>query len=208
MDFPSSGPGDPLTPGVGATADAKRLAMKDAPSLIRIPVLPISYGDAQPLLAAMTGPMAPKDWRGSLPITYHVGPGPAKVHLKVNFHWDMKTIYDVIARLSGADQTDQWIIRGNHHDAWVNGAEDPTSGQVALLEEARSLGELVKQGWRPKRTIIYCAWDGEEPMLLGSTEWAEAHDKQLQQTQSPISIAMVTVADTLVWLGHTRLSIS
>jgi N-acetylated-alpha-linked acidic dipeptidase len=181
MDFPSSSPGDPLTPGVGATADAKRLAIKDAPSITKIPVLPISYGDAQPLLAALTGPMAPKDWRGSLPITYHVGSGPAKVHLKVSFHWDIKTIYDVIAKISGADQPDAWIIRGNHHDAWVNGAQDPTSGQVALLEEARALGELVKQGWRPGRTIIYCAWDGEEPMLLGSTEWAEAHDKELEQ---------------------------
>jgi N-acetylated-alpha-linked acidic dipeptidase len=181
MDFPSSSPGDPLTPGVGATKDAKRLAIQDAPSITKIPVLPISYGDAQPLLAAMTGPVAPKDWRGSLPITYHVGPGVTKVHLKVSFHWDIKTIYDVIARLRGADQPDEWVIRGNHHDAWVNGAGDPTSGQVALLEESRALGELVKQGWRPKRTIIYCAWDGEEPMLLGSTEWAEVHDKELQQ---------------------------
>jgi len=181
MDFPSSSPGDPLTPGVGATKDAKRLALKDAPSLTKIPVLPISYGDAQPLLAEMIGPVAPKDWRGSLPITYHVGPGSTKVHLKVSFHWDIKTIYNVIARLPGIEQPDQWVIRGNHHDGWVNGAQDPTSGQVALLEEARALGELVKQGWRPKRTIIYCAWDGEEPMLLGSTEWAEAHDTEIQQ---------------------------
>jgi N-acetylated-alpha-linked acidic dipeptidase len=181
MDFPSSSPGDPLTPGVGATKDAKRLAIQDAPSITKIPVLPISYGDAQPLLAALTGPVAPKEWRGSLPITYHVGPGAANVHLKVSFHWDIKTIYDVIAKLPGAEQPDEWVIRGNHHDAWVNGAEDPISGQITLLEEARALGELIKQGWRPKRTIIYCAWDGEEPMLLGSTEWAEAHDKELQQ---------------------------
>lgn len=181
MDFPSFSPGDPLTPGVGATPDAKRLAIKDAPSITKIPVLPISYGDAQPLLAALTGPMAPKEWRGALPIPYHVGPGPAKVHLKVSFNWDIKPVYDVIARISGSEQPDAWVIRGNHHDAWVNGAEDPVSGQVALLEEARSLGQLVKQGWRPKRTIIYCAWDGEEPMLLGSTEWAEAHDKELEQ---------------------------
>ncbi len=181
MDFPSSSPGDPLTPGIGATADAKRLAVKDASSITKIPVLPISYADAQPLLAALTGPMAPRDWRGALPISYHLGPGSAKVHLKVNFNWDLKTLYNVIAKISGAEQPDAWIIRGNHHDAWVNGAEDPTSGQVALLEEARSLGELVKQGWRPKRTIIYCAWDGEEPMLLGSTEWAETHVKELQE---------------------------
>jgi N-acetylated-alpha-linked acidic dipeptidase len=181
MDFPSSSPGDPLTPGVGATADAKRLAVKDAASITRIPVLPISYGDAQPLLAALSGPVAPKEWRGALPITYHLGSGPAKVHLKVSFHWDIKTIYDVIARVPGADQPDEWVIRGNHHDAWVNGADDPISGQVTLLEEARSLGELLKQGWRPKRTIIYCAWDGEEPGLIGSTEWAEEHDKELEQ---------------------------
>lgn len=181
MDFPSTSPGDPLTPGIGATADAKRLAVKDAPSITKIPVLPISYADAQPLLAALAGPMAPGDWRGALAIPYHVGPGRARVHLKVNFNWDIKPVYNVIARLAGADQPDAWVIRGNHHDAWVNGAEDPTSGQVALLEEARAFGELVKQGWRPRRTIIYCAWDGEEPMLLGSTEWAEAHDKELQE---------------------------
>jgi len=181
MDFPSSSPGDPLTPGVGATPEAKRLAIKDAPSLTKIPDLPISYGDAQPLLAALEGPLAPKEWRGGLPITYHVGPGKTKVHLKVNFNWDMKRLYDVIARIPGAQFPDEWVIRGNHHDAWVNGAEDPTSGQVALLEEARAIGELVKQGWKPKRTIIYCAWDGEEPMLLGSTEWVEQHDKELAQ---------------------------
>ncbi|MGA2718851.1 MAG: transferrin receptor-like dimerization domain-containing protein, partial [Candidatus Acidiferrales bacterium] len=181
MDFPSSSPGDPLTPGIGATADAKRLAVKDAPSITKIPVLPISYGDAQPLLAALTGPMAPKEWRGGLTIPYHVGPGAAKVHLKVSFNWDIKPVYDIIAKIPGSEQPDAWVIRGNHHDAWVNGAEDPTSGQVTLLEEARALGELSKQGWKPKRTIIYCAWDGEEPMLLGSTEWAEEHDKEIQQ---------------------------
>ncbi len=144
MDFPSSSPGDPLTPGIGATADAKRLAVKDAPSLTKIPVLPISYGDAQPLLAALTGPMAPKDWRGALAISYHVGPGAAKVHLKVSFNWDIKPVYDVIAKIPGAEQPDDWVIRGNHHDAWVNGAEDPISGQVTLLEEARAFGELIE----------------------------------------------------------------
>jgi len=181
MDFTSYGPGDPLTPGVGATPDAKRLPIKDATSVTKIPTLPISYADAQPLLEALAGPMAPAQWRGSLPIPYHVGSGPARVHLVVKANWDMKRLYDVIAQLPGADQADQWVIRGNHHDAWVNGAADPLSGQAALLEEARALGELWKQGWRPKRTIIYCAWDGEEPGLLGSTEWAETHDKELQQ---------------------------
>jgi N-acetylated-alpha-linked acidic dipeptidase len=181
MDFPSSNPGDPLTPGYGATPNGKRLDIKNAASITKIPVLPISYGDAQPLLAALKGPVAPESWRGALPITYHVGPGAAKVHLKVQSNWDLKPVNDVIAKIPGAVAPDEWIVRGNHHDAWVNGAEDPTSGQVALLEEARALGELLKQGWKPRRTIIYCAWDGEEPMLLGSTEWVETHADELRK---------------------------
>ena len=180
MDFASSNPGDPLTPGWGAVEGAKRLPIKEAKSITKIPVMPISYGDAQPLLAALGGPMAPEEWRGALPIPYHVGPGPAKVHLKVEFNWDIKPVYDVIAKIPGSIAPDEWIVRGNHHDAWVNGAEDPVSGQSSLLEEARALGVLVKQGWKPRRTIIYCAWDGEEPMLLGSTEWAETHADELQ----------------------------
>jgi N-acetylated-alpha-linked acidic dipeptidase len=180
MDFPSSNPGDPLTPGWGATKDAKRLPIKEAKSITKIPVMPISYGDAQPLLAALAGPMAPEDWRGTLPIPYHIGPGPAKIHLKVEFNWDIKPVNDVIAKIPGSVAPDEWIVRGNHHDAWVNGAEDPISGQSSLLEEARALGQLVRQGWKPRRTIIYTAWDGEEPMLLGSTEWAEAHADELQ----------------------------
>ena len=173
--------GDPLTPGVGATADAKRLPLQDAPSLTKIPVLPISYADAEPLLAAIGGPVAPRDWRGGLAITYRIGPGPAKVHMKVFSNWDMKPLYDVIAKIPGSTYPDEWVIRGNHHDAWVNGAEDPISGMVTVLEEARSLGELLKQGWKPKRTIIYCAWDGEEPGLLGSTEWVETHVDELRE---------------------------
>jgi N-acetylated-alpha-linked acidic dipeptidase len=174
-------PGDPLTPGVGATKNAKRLAIKDAPTLTKIPVLPISYGDAQPLLQAMGGPVAPRAWRGALPITYRLGSGPARVHLVVKSNWDLKTLHDVIATLPGTTAADQWIVRGNHHDGWVNGAADPIAGQVAELEEARALGALYRQGWRPKRTIIYAAWDGEEPGLLGSTEWAEEHAEELQQ---------------------------
>jgi N-acetylated-alpha-linked acidic dipeptidase len=173
-------PGDPLTPGVGATKDAKRLDIKDAATLTKIPVLPISYADAQPLLAALTGRVAPEGWRGGLGITYHVGPGPAKVHLKVKSNWGLKPVYDVIAKIPGSTFSEEWVIRGNHHDAWVNGAEDPTSGMVAVLEEARGLGELLKAGWKPKRTIILCAWDGEEPGLLGSTEWAEEHYDDLR----------------------------
>src|SRR5580693_740640 len=173
-------PGDPLTPGVGATKDAKRLKLEEAPTITKIPVLPISYADAQPLLAALTGRVAPEGWRGGLGITYHVGPGPAKVHLKVTSNWLTKPVYDVVGKIPGAVFPDEWVIRGNHHDGWVNGAEDPTSGQVAIMEEARSFGELVKSGWKPKRTIIYCAWDGEEPGLLGSTEWAEQHYDELR----------------------------
>lgn len=181
MDFASANPGDPLTPGFVASPEHKRLSLQEAKSITKIPVLPISYGDAQPLLAALKGPMAPNEWRGTLPISYHVGPGPAKVHLKVVFNWDIKPVYDVIAKIPGSVAPDEWIIRGNHHDAWVNGAEDPISGQAPLLEEARALGILLKQGWKPRRTIIYTAWDGEEPMLLGSTEWGEAHADELRQ---------------------------
>jgi len=174
-------PGDPLTPGVGATRKAKRLAREDAPTLTKIPVLPISYGDAWPLLESLRGPVAPAEWRGALPITYHLGPGPAKVHLKLVFDWKLVPAYNVIARLDGSERPDQWVMRGNHHDAWVSGANDPTSGMVALLEEARAIGELVRDGWRPKRTILYGAWDAEEPGLLGSTEWVEHNADELSK---------------------------
>lgn len=180
MDMPYY-PGDPLTPGKGATPGTPRLSIAEAKTITKIPVLPISYRDAQPLLAALTGPVAPDNWRGGLPITYHIGAGPAKVHLRLAFNWDTKTLYDVIATLKGSAAPDEWIVRGNHHDAWVNGAEDPISGQVALLEEARAMGAIARQGWKPRRTIVYAAWDGEEEGLLGSTEWAEAHGDELQQ---------------------------
>lgn len=174
-------PGDPLTPGIGATKNAKRLDRKDAITILKIPVLPISYHDAKPLLASITGPVAPAEWQGGLPITYHVGPGSAVVHLKLNFNWNIVPAYDVIATIKGTEFPDEWVMRGNHHDAWVNGANDPISGQSAMLDEAKALGELLKTGWRPKRTIVYCSWDGEEPGLLGSTEYLEDHMKELQQ---------------------------
>jgi N-acetylated-alpha-linked acidic dipeptidase len=177
----ASGSGDPLTPGIGAVPGARRLALGDAVYLTKIPTLPISYGDAQPLLAALAGPMAPVDWRGALPIPYRLGAGAAKVHLKVAFNWDTKPLYDVIAKIPGSTFPDEWIIRGNHHDGWVNGAQDPISGMSPELEEARALGELRKQGWQPKRTIVYASWDGEEPGLLGSTEWVETHEADLRQ---------------------------
>lgn len=173
--------GDPLTPGKPSIPGTPRLALKDAETLTKIPTLPISYGDAQPLLAAMRGRVAPASWRGALPITYRLGPGPARVHLKVAFNWDIKTMYDVVAKLQGSTFPDEWIVRGNHHDAWVNGASDPVSGMAPELEEARAIGQLVKQGWKPKRTLVYAAWDGEEPGLLGSTEWVEQHDAELRE---------------------------
>ena len=174
LDMPTY-PGDPLTPGVGASPGATRLARQDAITIMKIPVLPISYADAQPLLAALSGPVAPPAWRGGLPITYRLGPGAAQVHLKLEFDWKQTPLYNVIATLKGSTHPDEWVMRGNHHDGWVNGAEDPIAGLIAELEEARALGELVKQGWKPKRTIVYAAWDGEEPSLLGSTEWVEEH---------------------------------
>lgn len=179
MDMPTF-PGDPLTPNIGATKNAKRLALKDATTLTKIPVMPISYADALPLLRNLEGAVVPENWRGALPITYHFGgTNNRKVHLKLEFNWDTKTIYDVIAKMKG-ERDDEWIIRGNHHDAWVNGASDPLSGLVAELEEARAISELVKSGWKPKRTIVYAAWDGEEPGLLGSTEWVETHAAELK----------------------------
>ncbi|HWM92751.1 MAG TPA: M28 family metallopeptidase [Thermoanaerobaculia bacterium] len=180
MDMPVHA-GDPLTPFVGATKDAKRLKREEVKVLTTIPVLPISYADALPLLRELGGPLAPPDWRGSLPTAYRVGPGPARVHLKLAFDWKIVPAYDVIARMKGSEHPDQWVIRGNHHDAWVNGATDPVSGMVALMEEARAVGELAKTGWRPKRTIVYAGWDAEEQGLLGSTEWAETHADELRE---------------------------
>jgi N-acetylated-alpha-linked acidic dipeptidase len=175
-------PGDPLTPGIGATKEAKRYAThQEAPNLLKIPVLPISYHDARPLLESLAGPVAPENWRGALPFTYHVGPGKSVVHLELQFDWKLVPCYDVVAMIKGSEFPDEWIIRGNHHDAWVNGAQDPISGQAAMLEEAKALGTMVKSGWKPRRTIVYCAWDAEEPALVGSTEWVEDHAKLLQQ---------------------------
>ena len=173
-------PGDPLTPNVGATEAAERLPLDEAPTLTAIPVLPISYADAEPLLRGLGGPVAPPAWRGGLPLTYHLGPGPAAVELEVAFDWDLEPAYNVIGELAGAEAPDQWVLRGNHHDAWVNGARDPISGLVALMEEARAIGELAAGGWRPKRTIVFAAWDAEEPGLIGSTEWAELHADTLR----------------------------
>ncbi len=179
MDMPVH-PGDPLTPGWAAEPGAKKLAQADAVTILKIPVMPISYGDALPLLKAMTGPVAPQEWRGALPVTYHVGPGPAQVRVKLAFDWQNRPLHNVIVRIEGSTFPDEWIIFGNHHDAWVNGADDPISGAVSLMETGRGLAELLKSGWRPKRTIILALWDGEEWGLLGSTEWAEKHAAELR----------------------------
>jgi len=174
-------PGDPLTPGIGATKDAKRLAPSEARTIMKIPVLPISYRDAQPLLAALGGAVVPAEWRGALPITYHFGPGPARARLAIKSDWSIQPIYNVIATLRGSDFPDSWIIRGNHRDAWVFGAWDPLSGHAAMLAEAKAFGALAKAGWKPKRTLIYASWDAEEPGLIGSTEWVEEHAAELRQ---------------------------
>lgn len=174
-------PGDPLTPGIAATPDAPRLKIADAPAILKIPVLPISHGDAQHFLAALKGPVVPFGWEGALPITYHVGGGAVSVHLEIKSDWRLVTIRDVVAVMKGSRYPDQWVLRGNHYDAWVFGATDPMSGQVALLAEANAIGKLARQGWRPKRTIVYISWDAEEPSLIGSTEWVELHAAELRQ---------------------------
>jgi N-acetylated-alpha-linked acidic dipeptidase len=180
MDMPLY-PGDPLTKGIGATKNVKRIDRKNAETLTKIPVLPISYSDALPLLKNLDGAVVPETWRGALPLTYHFGGNTPTVRMKLEFNWDIKPIYNVIAKMPGSERPDQWIIRGNHRDAWVNGASDPISGLVALMEEARGIGELAKTGWKPKRTIVYAAWDAEEEGLIGSTEWAELHADELRQ---------------------------
>ena len=178
MDMPTY-PGDVLTPFIGATSEAERLPREDAPTITEIPVLPISYRDALPLLQAMGGEVVPAEWRGGLPITYHLGPGPARVRMKLEFNWDMVPAYNVIARLQGSEYPDQWVIRGNHHDGWNHGAADPISGLAALMAEAKALGQLAAEGRGPKRTVVYAAWDSEEQGLIGSTEWAEHHAGEL-----------------------------
>lgn len=186
MDMPLY-PGDPGTPGTGSVKGAKRLEKSQIQTLTKIPVLPISYGDALPLLKNLDGETVPEAWKGALPITYHFGGKTPTVRIKLEFNWDIKPIYNVIAKMTGSERPDELIIRGNHHDAWVNGANDPISGLVAQMDEARAIGELAKTGWRPKRTIIYCAWDAEEQGLIGSTEWAE-HNAEMLRNKAAVYI--------------------
>ena len=178
-------PGDPLSPGwasePNSNTSSRRLAREDAKTLLKIPVLPISWADAFPLLQQLTGPVVPEAWRGALPLTYHTGPGMATVHLQVDFDWATRPLYNVIATIPGSSARNQTIIYGNHHDAWVNGASDPVSGASVVLETARALSVLRKQGWQPQRTIMFALWDGEEYGLLGSTEWVEKHIDELER---------------------------
>jgi N-acetylated-alpha-linked acidic dipeptidase len=175
-------PGDPLTPGIGATTDAKRLTRETAPTILKIPALPISWADASKLLAGLQGPVVTGKQRGGLGQAYHWGGTDAvQVHLAVQSDWSLKTLYDVIATMKGTSRPDEWVIRANHRDGWVFGAADPLTGHGAMLSEAKALGQLAKSGWRPARTIVYASWDGEEPGLLGSTEWAETHADELQK---------------------------
>ncbi|HEU5210855.1 MAG TPA: transferrin receptor-like dimerization domain-containing protein [Longimicrobiales bacterium] len=197
MDMPVR-PGDPLTPGRGAVKGAERIAIEDAETILTIPVLPISYGDALPLLRALQGPVAPEHWRGALPLTYHIGPGPAKVRLALGFDWEIRPVYNVIGIIEGAVYPDEWIVHGNHHDAWVHGAADPISGQVALGETARALGQLARTGWRPDRTIVFAAWDAEEWGLIGSTEWVEKH---LDELREKAVVYLNTDSNNRGWVG-------
>ncbi len=182
MDMPVY-PGDPQSPGVGATPGGgmKLIPLAEVQTITKIPVMPISYADATPFLQSLKGELVPEEWRGGLPLAYRTGPSTIKAHFQLAFNWKREPLYDVVATIPGATMPDEWVIRGNHHDGWVNGAGDPISGASPQLEEARALGELLKQGWKPQRTIKYCWWDGEEPALLGSTEWVEFHADELSK---------------------------
>ncbi len=173
--------GDPLTPGYAATKGARRLTLKEARTLPRVPTTPISSEDASPILENLGGPVAPPAWQGALPFTYHVGPGASKVHLKLDMDFRTRAIWDVVAEIPGVAQPDWWVVVGNHRDAWTYGAVDPNSGTAPLLAVGRGLGQLLKQGWKPQRTIILASWDAEEFGLIGSTEWAEEHADQLMR---------------------------
>jgi N-acetylated-alpha-linked acidic dipeptidase len=174
-------PGDPLSPGWASEPGGRRLTVAEATTIQQIPVLPVSYNDATPLLQALDGAVAPESWRGALPFTYHLGPGAAKVHLKVRMNNTTLPLYNVIARIPGSEFPDEWVMYGNHHDAWVGGASDPLSGAASLLETARTLGDLSRQGWKPRRTVLLAFWDGEEYGLIGSTEWMEKHSEELNR---------------------------
>lgn len=175
-------PGDPTTPGVASVPslpDDKRISPGNSAQLPKIPTTPLSYADAWPILENLAGPASPREWQGSLPFTYHLGPGPVKVKMHLKQDYQFRTIWDVIGRVPGTDLPEEWVITGNHRDAWVYGAVDPNSGTTALLETVHGIGALLKSGWKPKRTIVFGSWDGEEEGLIGSTEWGEEHAQEL-----------------------------
>ena len=177
-------PGDPTTPGVASTPDlpdGKRQPLAQSPEMPKIPTTPLSWGDARHILEALGGPACPRGWQGALPFTYHVGPGPVRVKLHLKQNYALRTIWDVIGTVPGSDSPQQWVVGGNHRDAWVYGAVDPNSGTAAMLETVHGVGQLLKSGWRPKRTLVFASWDAEEFGLIGSTEWAEQHAAELQQ---------------------------
>jgi len=180
-------PGDPTTPGNASTPslpDSKRISPNDSAEMPKIPVTPLCYADASPILENLGGPQSPREWQGALPFTYHVGPGPARVKMHLKQDYQFRTIWDVIGKVPGTSAPDEWVVAGNHRDAWVYGAVDPNSGTAAMLEAVHGLGELVKSGWKPKRTIIFASWDAEEEGLIGSTEWGEDHSQELAQADA------------------------
>lgn len=175
-------PGDPTTPGIASVPslpESKRISPEQSAQMPKVPVTPLSYHDAWPILQHLGGPDSPREWQGALPFTYHVGPGPVRVKMHLKQDYQFRTLWDVIGRVRGSESPDEWVVAGNHRDAWVYGAVDPNSGTAAMLEAVHGVGELLKSGWKPKRTMIFASWDGEEEGLMGSTEWAEQHESEL-----------------------------
>ena len=184
-------PGDPTTPGVASVPslrDSQRIAPQDSAQMPKIPVTPISYHDAWPILQHLAGPDTPREWQGSLPFTYHIGPGPSRIKLHLRQDYQFRTLWDVVGRVKGTDLPDELVIAGNHRDAWVYGAVDPNSGTASMLEAVHGVGELLKSGWKPRRTILFCSWDGEEEGLMGSTEWAEQHEAELAKAAAYFNV--------------------
>jgi N-acetylated-alpha-linked acidic dipeptidase len=178
-------PGDPTTPGIASVPSLpadQRISPEKSAQMPKIPVTPLSYHDAAPILQHLNGPVSPREWQGSLPFTYHIGPGPVRVKMHLKQDYQFRTIWDVVGRVRGSELPDEWVVSGNHRDAWVYGAVDPNSGTAAMLEAVHGVGELLKSGWKPKRTMIFASWDAEEEGLMGSTEWAEQHESELEQS--------------------------
>jgi len=183
--------GDPTTPGIASVPslpDSKRISPEQSAQVPKIPVTPLSYHDAWPILEHLGGPDSPREWQGSLPFTYHVGPGPSRVKMHLKQDYQFRTLWDVIGRVRGAELPDEWVVAGNHRDAWVYGAVDPNSGTAAMLEAVHGIAELLKSGWKPKRTLVFGSWDGEEEGLMGSTEWVEQHENELKNSPAYFNV--------------------